>query len=107
MVGHTGSIIATAKAVEAVDLQLSRIVPLAIDKGYRILIIADHGNADCMFQEDGNPHTFHTTAPVPCILVNAPDFGHPSEGILADVAPTLLKLMGLEQPSEMTGRPLV
>jgi len=107
MVGHTGSIVATAKAVEAVDLQLSRIVPLAIDKGYRILIIADHGNADCMFQEDGNPHTFHTTAPVPCILVNAPDFGHPSEGILADVAPTLLKLMGLEQPSEMTGRPLV
>lgn len=107
MVGHTGNIDATAKAVEAIDLQLSRIVPLAIEQGYRILIIADHGNADCMFQEDGSPHTFHTTAPVPCILVNAADYGHPSEGILADVAPTLLKLMGLVQPPEMTGRPLV
>jgi 2,3-bisphosphoglycerate-independent phosphoglycerate mutase len=107
MVGHTGNIDAAAKAVEAVDLQLSRIVPLAIEQGYRILIIADHGNADCMFQEDGSPHTFHTTAPVPCILVNASDFGQPSEGILADVAPTLLKLMELEQPYEMTGHPLV
>jgi len=107
MVGHTGSLDAAAKAVEAVDQQLSRIIPLAIEKGYRILIIADHGNADCMFQEDGNPHTFHTTAPVPCLLVNAPEFGIPTEGILADVAPTLLKLMGLEQPSEMTGQSLV
>lgn len=107
MVGHTGSIEAAAKAVEAVDLQLSRIVPLAIEKDYRILIIADHGNADCMFQEDGSPHTFHTTAPVPCILVNAPEFGQPSEGILADVAPTLLKLMGLGQPAEMSGKSLV
>ncbi len=107
MVGHTGSLEAAAKAVEAVDLQLSRVVPLAIEQGYRILIIADHGNADCMFQEDGSPHTFHTTSPVPCLLVNAPGFGHPSEGILADVAPTLLKLMGLDQPPEMTGRSLV
>jgi len=107
MVGHTGSLEAAAKAVEAVDLQLSRIVPLAIEQGYRILIIADHGNADCMFQEDGKPHTFHTTAPVPCIVVNAPEFGHPAEGILADVAPTLLTFMGLEQPVEMTGQSLV
>ncbi len=107
MVGHTGSLEAAAKAVEAVDLQLSRIVPLAMEQGYRILIIADHGNADCMFQEDGSPHTFHTTYPVPCLLVNATEFGQPSEGILADVAPTLLKLMGLAQPPEMTGRPLV
>jgi 2,3-bisphosphoglycerate-independent phosphoglycerate mutase len=107
MVGHTGSLEAAAKAVEAVDFQLSRIVPLAVEQGYRILIIADHGNADCMFQEDGSPHTFHTTAPVPCILVNAPEFGQPSEGILADVAPTLLKLMGLEKPAEMTGQSLV
>ncbi len=107
MVGHTGSLEAAAKAVEAVDLQLSRIVPLAIEQGYRILIIADHGNADCMFQADGSPHTFHTTAPVPCLLVNATEFGQPSEGILADVAPTLLKLMGLDQPSEMTGQSLV
>jgi 2,3-bisphosphoglycerate-independent phosphoglycerate mutase len=107
MVGHTGSLEATAKAVEAVDLQLSRIVPLAIEQGYRIVIIADHGNADCMFQEDGSPHTFHTTAPVPCILVNAPEYGQPHNGKLADIAPTLLKLMGIAQPSEMTGRSLV
>lgn len=107
MVGHTGNIDAAAKAVEAVDLQLSRIVPLAVEQGYRILIMADHGNADCMFQDDGSPHTFHTTAPVPCILVNAPEFGAPAEGILADVAPTLLKLMGLAQPAEMSGKSLV
>jgi len=107
MVGHTGSVEATAKAVEAVDLQLSRIIPLATQKGYSILIIADHGNADCMFQDDGSPHTFHTTALVPCILVNAPEFGQPKDGKLADIAPTLLKLMGIEQPSEMTGIPLI
>ncbi len=107
MVGHTGSMAAAVKAVEAVDLQLSRLVPQAVELGYRILIIADHGNADRMVQADGSPHTFHTTAPVPCILVNAPGFGTLHEGILADVAPTLLKLMGLAQPAEMTGKPLV
>jgi 2,3-bisphosphoglycerate-independent phosphoglycerate mutase len=107
MVGHTGSLEATQKAVEAVDQQLARIIPEAIRLGYRILIIADHGNADCMMQADGSPHTYHTTAPVPCILVNAREFEGPRNGILADVAPTLLRLMGLAQPEEMTGRSLV
>jgi len=107
MVGHTGSLQATQRAVEAVDQQLARIVPEAIRQGYRLMIIADHGNADCMMQADGSPHTYHTTAPVPCILVNATEFGAPKNGILADVAPTLLQLMGLSQPEEMTGTSLV
>jgi 2,3-bisphosphoglycerate-independent phosphoglycerate mutase len=107
MVGHSGDMQATIKAVEAVDLQLSRLVPAAIEKDYKIVIIADHGNADCMFQADGSPHTYHTTALVPCILINAPEFGQPREGILADVAPTLLRLMGLPQPPEMSGKALI
>lgn len=107
MVGHTGSLEATQKAVEAVDQQLARIVPEAVGLEYRLLIIADHGNADCMMQADGSPHTYHTTAQVPCILVNAAEFNPPRNGILADVAPTLLRLMGLPQPIEMTGTSLV
>ena len=107
MVGHSGDLQATIKAVEAVDLQLSRLVPAAIAHDYKILIIADHGNADCMFQADGSPHTYHTTALVPCILVNAPEFGELRQGILADVAPTLLRLMGIEQAPEMSGKALI
>jgi len=107
MVGHSGSMPATIKAVEAVDRELARLVPLAIELDYRILIIADHGNADCMVQADGNPHTFHTTALVPCIVVNAPHLGAPRDGILADVAPTLLKFLELEKPAQMTGSSLV
>jgi 2,3-bisphosphoglycerate-independent phosphoglycerate mutase len=107
MVGHTGSMPAAIKAVEAVDKELARLVPLAIELDYKILIIADHGNADCMVQADGNPHTFHTTAPVPCIVVNAPHLGAPRNGILADVAPTLLKFLDVAKPDEMTGTSLV
>lgn len=107
MVGHTGSMSAAIKAVEAVDKELARLVPLAIELDYRILIIADHGNADCMIQADGNPHTFHTTAPVPCIVVNARHLGAPRNGILADVAPTLLKFLEVAKPDEMTGTSLV
>lgn len=106
MVGHTGDMQAAIAAVEAVDHQLKRVVDTATEHGYRSLIIADHGNADQMVKPDGSPHTAHTTAPVPAILVGYPEKVELSSGILADVAPTLLKMMGLEQPEEMTGSPL-
>lgn len=106
MVGHTGVMEAAVKAVETVDTQLKRVIETANKHGYRTLIIADHGNADCMIKEDGSPHTAHTTALVPSIIVNYPEEISMNEGILADVSPTLLKLMGAEQPSEMTGKPL-
>ncbi|RNC79417.1 MAG: 2,3-bisphosphoglycerate-independent phosphoglycerate mutase [Balneola sp.] len=106
MVGHTGDMQAAIKAVEAVDTQLERVIETASNHGYRSLIIADHGNSDQMVKKDGSPHTAHTTALVPSIVVNygEPITMHP--GILADVAPTLLKLMELSQPEEMTGAPL-
>lgn len=107
MVGHTGVMEAAVKAVEAVDTQLKKVVETALDHDYKMVIIADHGNADCMIKEDGSPHTAHTTALVPCLVVNQPDLQEVKDGILADVSPTLLKLMGVEQPEEMTGQPLV
>ncbi len=106
MVGHTGVMEAAIKAVETVDSQLKRVIETANEHGYRSLIIADHGNADCMIKEDGSPHTAHTTALVPAIVVNYPEEITLHDGILADVSPTLLKLMGIEQPKEMTGSPL-
>ena len=106
MVGHTGDMQATKNAIEAVDIQLKRIINVANEHHYRTLIIADHGNSDQMVKMDGSPHTAHTTAPVPCILVNFPEEITLKEGILADVAPTLLKIMAIEQPEEMTGTPL-
>ena len=106
MVGHTGIMQAAIDAVEAVDIQLKRVVETATEHGYRTLIIADHGNSDCMIKPDGSPHTAHTTAPVPSIIVNYPEEINLQPGILADVSPTLLKLMGVEQPEEMTGTPL-
>jgi 2,3-bisphosphoglycerate-independent phosphoglycerate mutase len=105
MVGHTGIMDAAIKAVETIDTQLERVVKTALDNGYEILVIADHGNADCMIQPDGSPHTAHTAVPVPVVLVsNRKEILH--NGILADVAPTLLKMMGLDIPEEMTGSPL-
>lgn len=106
MVGHTGFMDAAVAAVEAVDVQLKRVIETATNHGYRSLIIADHGNSDQMIKEDGSPHTAHTTAPVPAIIVNHPTQIEMHAGILGDVAPTLLKLMGLNQPEEMTGTPL-
>lgn len=106
MVGHTGDMQAAVKAVEAVDQAIGKLVPLALKKGYQVLMIADHGNADCMAQPDGSPQTAHTTAPVPVLLAGRDDLQKIQSGILADVAPTLLKLMGIEQPKEMTGKPL-
>ena len=105
MVGHTGNMQAAIKAVEAVDTELQKVVTVATEMGYKTLITADHGNADQMVKEDGSPHTAHTTSLVPAILVGLGDeLLH--EGKLADIAPTLLKMMGLAKPSEMTGSAL-
>ncbi len=105
MVGHTGVMEAAVAAVECVDRELKKVLEAAGAHGYPVLVIADHGNADCMKQPDGSPHTAHTDALVPAILIGRPK-ARMNDGILADVAPTLLKLMGLEQPEEMTGEPL-
>jgi 2,3-bisphosphoglycerate-independent phosphoglycerate mutase len=108
MVGHTGVFSAAMKAAETVDQCLSQIVPLALESGYQCIIIADHGNSDFMINDDGTPNTAHTTNPVPCILVGNDVAGqHLRTGSLADVAPTLLHLMGVEQPAEMTGKSLL
>lgn len=107
MVGHTGDMDATIKAVEFVDHQLKKVVESAKNHGYNTVIIADHGNADTMKQKDGSPHTAHTTAKVPVIVVSEQNGNSVKDGILADVSPTLLKLMGLSIPKEMTGTPLI
>ncbi|CAN5382910.1 2,3-bisphosphoglycerate-independent phosphoglycerate mutase [soil metagenome] len=106
MVGHTGDMNATIRAVECVDQQLKKVVESATENHYSIVIISDHGNADCMVQPDGSAHTAHTTAKVPVILVSDKNINELKNGILADVSPTLLKLMGYETPKEMTGTPL-
>ena len=105
MVGHTGVMEAAIKAIETVDKQLEMLVTEARKQGYEILIISDHGNADCMRESDGSPHTAHTAVPVPVVVVSE-KAKTINSGILADVAPTLLKLIDVKQPEEMTGKPL-
>ena len=108
MVGHTGDLSAAQKACEVVDTCLSEVVATALEQQYEIMIIADHGNADIMANEDGSPHTAHTTNPVPVIYVsNRAVQASIVSGKLADFAPTLLSLMGVERPDEMTGKILV
>ncbi len=108
MVGHTGVFSAAVRAAETVDTCLSRIVPYALHFGYSILIIADHGNSDYMINEDGTPNTAHTTNPVPCIYVSKnQDKVRLSRGRLADIAPTLLDIMGIAQPTAMSGHSLI
>lgn len=106
MVGHTGDMDAAVQAVEFVDKQLKKVVEAARTHHYNIVIIADHGNADRMKQPDGSPHTAHTTAKVPVIVISNRLLETIKSGILADVSPTLLKLMGMDAPEEMTGSPL-
>lgn len=106
MVGHTGDMDAAIRAVEFVDKQLKKVVEAARSHQYNIVIIADHGNADCMQQPDGSAHTAHTTANVPVIVISNREIDSINSGILADVSPTLLKLMRLDAPEEMTGSPL-
>lgn len=106
MVGHTGVFEAVVKAVETTDQCLKQVMETAKAEGYAVVVIADHGNADLARNNDGTPHTAHTTNPVP-IWVHGPEGTTVSDGILADVAPTVLQLMGLNQPTEMTGRSLI
>ena len=107
MVGHTGVYEAIIKAVETVDACLQRLVEVGEELGYEFLIIADHGNADYAVNEDGSPNTAHTTNPVPVWWVTQEREQDLRNGILADVAPTILQIMGLVQPLEMTGKSLI
>ena len=106
MVGHTGVYEAIQKAVKTVDDCAVAVIKAAREKGYDVLEIADHGNADNAINEDGSPNTAHSLNPVPSILITD-DYKSIKEGILADVAPTLLTIMGVEIPKEMTGKVLV
>ena len=106
MVGHTGVIEAAVKAVETVDECLGRVVEAVHGTGGACIIVADHGNCDEMLEEDGSPDTAHSLNPVP-FLVTVEGAKLDGEGILADVAPTALALLGIEQPEEMTGRSLL
>jgi 2,3-bisphosphoglycerate-independent phosphoglycerate mutase len=106
MVGHTGVIPAAVTAVETVDRCLGEVVAAVQDSGGALFITADHGNADHMLEPDGSPNTAHSLNPVP-VIVTVPGLELRSDGVLADVAPTILQLLGIEQPSEMTGRSLI
>ena len=106
MVGHTGVIEAAVTAVETVDECLGRVVEAVHAKGGACLVTADHGNADEMLEEDGSPDTAHSLNPVP-FVVTAGAESLDGEGILADVAPTALALLGIDQPEQMTGRSLL
>lgn len=107
MVGHTGVFEAAVKACETVDFCAGKVTEAALRNGYATLIIADHGNADCMINDDGTPNTAHTTSLVPCILVSDFYSGKLKDGKLGDLAPTILYLMGLSAPPQMTGDVLV
>ena len=106
MVGHTGIFSAAVAAVEAVDECVGKVVAAATEMGGAVLITADHGNADCMVGEDGNPFTPHTTNPVPFCVVGY-DCELREGGRLADIAPTMLKILDLPQPAEMTGESII
>ena len=106
MVGHTGIFDAAVKAVEAVDKAAGEVIDAAVAAGGAVLLTADHGNADKMYEPDGEPFTAHTTNPVPLLAINCGDVKLREGGVLADLAPTLLQLMKLPQPEEMTGKSL-
>ena len=107
MVGHTGVFEAAVKAVEAVDTCVGRVVEAVKEMGGCVLLTADHGNADRMYDVDGSPFTAHTTNPVPFLVAGAGDVKLREGGVLADIAPTMLKLLGLDQPAEMTGKSII
>ncbi|MGB5553360.1 MAG: 2,3-bisphosphoglycerate-independent phosphoglycerate mutase [Flavobacteriaceae bacterium] len=106
MVGHTGDMSAAIKACEVVDACAKSVVTAALKNGYSTIVIADHGNCDTMINPDGSPNTAHTTNPVPLILVDN-DIKQIKDGVLGDIAPTILKMMGIEQPKAMTQKPLI
>jgi 2,3-bisphosphoglycerate-independent phosphoglycerate mutase len=106
MVGHTGDMDAAIKACEAVDECVEAVLSTALEHNYTTLLIADHGNCETMLNPDGSPHTAHTTNPVPVILIDK-NLKHISDGILGDIAPTILKLMGVQKPKAMTQDSLI
>ena len=107
MVGHTGVFDAAVAAVEAVDDCIGQVTEAILAKGGKVIITADHGNADKMMEEDGSPFTAHTTNPVPAIVLGSDAKKIRSGGVLADLAPTMLQLMGIPQPKEMSGKTLI
>lgn len=106
MVGHTGVMSAAIKACETVDECAKAVVTAGLENGYSTIVIADHGNCDTMVNPDGSPNTAHTTNPVPLILVDN-DIKQIKDGVLGDIAPTILKMIGIPQPELMTQKPLV
>ena len=107
MVGHTGDFDAAVKACETVDECTKDVLTAALENGYAAIVLADHGNADRMNNPDGSPHTQHTTVPVPCFMVDNDYQGKLNDGKLGDIAPTILEIMGIDQPEEMTGKSLL
>ena len=106
MVGHTGNFDAAVKACETVDICLKEIVESSINNNYSIIIIADHGNSDVMKNNDGSPNTAHTTNPVPIIVIDSKT-DKVNDGILADIAPTILNIMDIDIPEKMSGKILI
>ena len=106
MVGHTGDLHAAIKACETVDQCAKSVIDAALEKEYTIIVIADHGNCETMLNPDGSPNTSHTINPVPLILVDE-NITPIEGGVLGDIAPTILKLMGVDIPEAMTGKPLL
>ena len=106
MVGHTGDLNAVVKALETIDNCVEKIIDTSIKEDYTLVIIADHGNAELMMNNDGTPHTAHTTNKVPCFIINS-DYQSITPGSLCDIAPTILKIMGINIPIEMTGKSIV
>ncbi|MEG2770115.1 MAG: 2,3-bisphosphoglycerate-independent phosphoglycerate mutase, partial [Oscillospiraceae bacterium] len=107
MVGHTGVFDAAKAAVEAVDTCAGKVINAVLAKGGAVLLTADHGNADKMYEPDGSAFTAHTTNPVPLLVAGVENAKLREGGRLADLAPTMLKLMGLEIPKEMTGTSII
>jgi len=107
MVGHTGVYTAIETAVKTIDQCLDEVVETAKTMGYETIITADHGNADHAINADGTPNTAHSTNPVPFIYVTENKNAKVQSGVLADVAPSVLHIMGLQQPKEMTGQCLI
>ena len=107
MVGHTGVWTAAIKAAETVDQCVEKIVTAGLANGYTIFLTADHGNSDYMINEDGTPNTAHTLNPVPFFIIDKEWKGTIQPGKLGDIAPTILQVMGIPIPTEMTGEILI